>query len=169
MYYFAYGSNMSLARLRARIPSAEPLGHHQLAQHDLRFHKVGQDGSGKCDACFTGNPSDIIHGVLFRISPHDKQTLDEIEGVGRGYEDQLIEVSNPSGITTSAHTYIATHTSALIKPFSWYVNHVLIGALEQRLPSSYVTAKIKTITTVEDPDRERDNHQRAIHRAAAIG
>jgi gamma-glutamylcyclotransferase len=53
MYYFAYGSNMSLSRLRERVPSAEAVGCFSLNGHDLRFHKLSKDGSGKCDAFFT--------------------------------------------------------------------------------------------------------------------
>jgi hypothetical protein len=55
MLYFAYGSNMSVSRLVARTPSAQPLGRCALRGHQLRFHKVGGDGSAKCDAFHTGN------------------------------------------------------------------------------------------------------------------
>lgn len=48
--YFAYGSNMSSARLRARVPSCRPIGIAFLPGHELRFHKRSKDGSGKCDA-----------------------------------------------------------------------------------------------------------------------
>ena len=40
--YFAYGSNMSLVRLRERVPSAERLGVFILAEYQLRFHKFHQ-------------------------------------------------------------------------------------------------------------------------------
>lgn len=44
LYYFAYGSNMLAARLTARR-----LGIATLPAWQLRFHKVGSDGSGKGD------------------------------------------------------------------------------------------------------------------------
>jgi hypothetical protein len=50
MQYFAYGSNMSLRRLRTRVPSAVKLGNATLFGHQLKFHKRSQDGSAKCDA-----------------------------------------------------------------------------------------------------------------------
>jgi gamma-glutamylcyclotransferase len=71
---------MSLQRLRERLPGAEHLESHTLIFHDLRFHKIGQDGSGKCDALFTRNPDEVIMGVLYEISSSDKRTLDKIEG-----------------------------------------------------------------------------------------
>ena len=50
MHVFAYVSYMSVARLRMWAPSAMKVGLFWLASHDLRFHKRGADGSGKCDA-----------------------------------------------------------------------------------------------------------------------
>ena len=69
MKYLAYGSNMSLNRLRSRTPSARRLGVFELRRHKLKFHKVGQDGSAKCNAFFTGIDTDIVEGVGFEINP----------------------------------------------------------------------------------------------------
>ncbi len=53
--YLAYGSNMSTARLRKRMPSCKPLGIATLPGHALRFHKRSMDKSGKCNAFASGN------------------------------------------------------------------------------------------------------------------
>jgi hypothetical protein len=45
-YYFAYGSNMSPARLKKRAPSSLAIGIAQLAKHALHFHKRSKDGVG---------------------------------------------------------------------------------------------------------------------------
>ena len=45
MKYFAYGSNMSLARLQERVPSARKLEIVTLKNHQLRFNMSGTDGS----------------------------------------------------------------------------------------------------------------------------
>ena len=63
--YFAYGSNLHPARLAARTPSCHALGRAVLARHVLRFHKRGRDGSAKCDAWFTGDPTDRLYGVVY--------------------------------------------------------------------------------------------------------
>ncbi len=81
MKYFAYGSNMSIARLKERVPGARSLGCHTLKEHDLRFHKLSKDGSGKCDAFFTGKAEDNIYGVLFEIDPAEKKTWIELKGL----------------------------------------------------------------------------------------
>ncbi|WP_372879732.1 gamma-glutamylcyclotransferase family protein [Spongiibacter marinus] len=163
MHYFAYGSNMSLSRLRGRVPSAEALGCFTLNHHDLRFHKASKDGSGKCDAFFTSDPESVMYGVLFKIDPAEKSALDKAEGLGYGYEKKEVTVSSPDGTSVAATTYIATKIDKKLKPYSWYVNHVLVGANEASLPQDYIDSKIISVEAVEDSDKERDAKQRAIH------
>lgn len=67
MKYFAYGSNMSLLRLWQRVPSAVRIGVFTLQGHQLRFHKLGKDGSGKCDAYQTNNTLDLGRVDLSRV------------------------------------------------------------------------------------------------------
>lgn len=163
MHYFAYGSNMSLSRLRERVPSAESLGCFTLNHHGLRFHKSSKDGSGKCDAFFTTDPESVIYGVLFKIDPADKPALDKAEGLGHGYDEKEVTVSADDGTSLTATTYVATKIDENLKPYSWYVNHVIVGATEASLPQDYINSKIIAVESVEDIDKERDAKQRAIH------
>ncbi|MCP1676532.1 gamma-glutamylcyclotransferase (GGCT)/AIG2-like uncharacterized protein YtfP [Natronocella acetinitrilica] len=163
MYYFAYGSNMSLSRLRERVQSAEILGRFTLKQHDLRFHKSSKDGSGKCDAFFTADSVNVIYGVLFKIDPAEKSALDKAEGLGYGYEAKEVTVTAHDGTSVTATTYVATNIDKSLKPYSWYVNHVLVGTREASLPQDYIDSKITSVEAVEDSDKERDTKQRAIH------
>ena len=162
IHYFAYGSNMSIRRLRQRVSSAQRLGRAVLAAHDLRFHKVGRDGSGKCDAFFTGNSRDVIHGVVFRLEPDDKLILDRIEGLGAGYDEKRICLSLDQGREIEAVTYVATHVDASLLPFSWYKAHVLAGARYARLPGAYVN-RIRAVPVKNDPDRRRRARESAVH------
>ena len=66
--YFAYGSNMSTARLRKRMPSCKPIGIATLPGHALRFHKRSTDKSGKCNAFASGNNNRVI-GVAVQLRP----------------------------------------------------------------------------------------------------
>jgi len=154
---------MSLARLRARVPQAEPLGSAVLLEHELRFHKRGRDGSGKCDACFVGDPNARMAGVLFRLPTAGKALLDEIEGLGRGYQEKTVAVLLPSGECRSAFTYYATEIDRSLKPYCWYRHHVLAGAREFGLPADYIDA-IRRVGAVRDPDPERHAREYAIYR-----
>ena len=163
MHYFAYWSNMSLSRLRGRVPGAETLGCFTLNHHDLRFHKAGQDGSGKCDAFLSSDSGSVIYGVLFKIDPLEKSALDKAEDLGVGYEEKEVTVTARDGTAVTATTYVAKKIDKNLKPYSWYVNHVLVGANEASLPQDYIDSKIISVEAVDDKDKERDATQRAIH------
>ena len=163
MKYFAYDSNMSISRLKQRVPSAEALGCHALKKHDLRFHKSGKDGSGKCNVLYTGDDRDIVFGVLFEISRSEKASLDKAEGLGNGYDEKSVAVLATDGCWIEATTYIATIIDEHLKPYSWYLDHVLVGAGEALLPEEYVQRKISEIESTHDTDKERNARERAVH------
>jgi gamma-glutamylcyclotransferase len=167
MLYFAYGSNMSRRRLTARTPSAERLGTCWLHSHQVRFHKIGWDGSAKCDAFHTRDQQDRVWGVLYRLDPAEKPILDRIEGLGSGYEIKTVELASSDGRTVRAFTYYATAIDASLRPFDWYLHHVLQGAQDARLPEDYVRAL--AITEMHrDPDRQRAAREFALHRAGRV-
>ena len=93
-HYFAYGSNMLTRRLKApeRAPSAEFVDTGYIARRRLTFDKLSRDDSGKCDAEETGNESDRVYGVIFEISYKEKPDLDRVEGCGKGYELETVDV-----------------------------------------------------------------------------
>ncbi|MEH6652444.1 MAG: gamma-glutamylcyclotransferase family protein [Motiliproteus sp.] len=161
--YFAYGSNMSLPRLKERVPSAERVGVFALAEHTLKFHKVNKkDGSGKCDAQFTGSPDDVVIGALFEISDNEKVALDKAEGLGYGYQDKTVQIRDEQGEMIEAVTYYATNIDPSLKPYSWYLFHVVYGAKETGVAASYLST-IESTKSIEDPDRNRDARERAIY------
>lgn len=162
MKYFAYGSNMSLARLKARVPSAQKLGSYFLTEHALRFHKIGKDGSAKCDALATKKPNDVIYGVLFEIAETDKAILDFAEDLGHGYQEKQVYVENERGQSHQAFVYYAILVSPDIKPYAWYLRHVLVGAKENALPMQYIK-KLAAIDFIEDEDLARAEQEQAIY------
>ncbi|MDH5537901.1 MAG: gamma-glutamylcyclotransferase [Rhizobacter sp.] len=159
---FAYGSNMSTRRLRQRTPSARPVGVGQLGGHRLMWHKIGQDGSAKCDILETGRPHDIVWGVLFEIALADRPSLDRAEGLGNGYEHKSVSVLTDAGMQ-AAGAYYATHIDANLRPFDWYLAFVLQGAHEHGLPAHYL-ASIESVGAVVDTDIDRRERNFALLR-----
>lgn len=154
---------MSLLRLQERAPSAEKIGVFTLKEHQLCFHKISnKDGSGKCDAFETNNIENVVIGALFEINKNEKGALDKAEGLGYGYDEKIVKVQNESGEVFEALTYYATHIDSSLKPYSWYLNHVVIGAKETNVPTQYL-AVIELIHAIEDPDKKRDAQQRAMY------
>jgi gamma-glutamylcyclotransferase len=137
LLYFAYGSNMLTARLRERCASARPLGMATLPRYELKWHKRSKDGSGKCDIVESVEGEASVHGVLYEIPDHEKSRLDRAEGLGYGYEQVAIEVSQ-DGRPVSAVAYVATNVDSTLKPFDWYQAHVVEGAVEHGLPAEYI-------------------------------
>jgi len=137
MLYFAYGSNMSTARLVARAPSARLRGTATLRGYVLRFHKRGKDGTAKCDAFGTDGREDVVLGVLFDISDEaDWAALDRAE---RGYRRDDVEVEC-GGELERAATYRALPDwiDANLLPSAKYRAYVAGGAREHGLPADYI-------------------------------
>ncbi len=160
--YFAYGSNMSLERLRKRVPSAKPKGRAVLRCHRLAFHKVSRkDGSGKCDIP-PAKESDVVWGRVYHINAKEKEILDCYEGLGFGYKNKCVTVELDCGTSVCAVTYCATEIDSTLKPFTRYKEHVLVGAKESSLPPDYIK-KIKEVKAEEDCDKEREAEELEIY------
>ena len=172
--YFAYGSNMSERRLttKDRAPSAKVIGTGVLDNHRLTFNKYSKkDGSGKCtiEPCKSGR----VYGVLFKINKAEECSLDKAEGAcgNGGYKkitrDIKIWESKCSkykcGKTVcGVKTYQATNPCQNLKPYTWYKQHVLVGAKEQNLPQCYIDF-LKTFAADKDCCEKREMCQLSIY------
>lgn len=166
MLYFAYGSNLSSARLQKRVPSGKLLDTGIITRHRLVFHKIGRDGSAKCDAYCTGILEDYILGAVYRIDPQHKELLDKAEGLGKGYAIKYLEVLLNSGSRVNAFLYSATRIDTRIKPFHWYKEHVLRGMREHNFPEHYCEC-LKAVKSVEDHDPGRAKKEMCIYNSGA--
>ncbi|MGH1430881.1 MAG: gamma-glutamylcyclotransferase family protein [Neptuniibacter sp.] len=162
MMYFAYGSNMSLQRIKYRLPNTRLLGVAVLPYFQLRFHKKGTDGSAKADALFTGRAEDQMFGALYQLSDSELCHLDRVEDCGVGYERKEVEVWAEDE-KHSAWTYCALHIDRSLKPFDWYHQHVLRGAEQLGLPNSYIE-RIKSFSACADGDIIRVEREISIYR-----
>ncbi len=164
MLYFAYGSNMAVARLKRRIPSAGKIGVANLPGHRLTFHNAStKDGSAKCDAFLTGEAEDLVLGVLFRMDPAEKAILDRYEGLGVEYRDTFVPVTLECGGEEEALIYYATNIDNSLLPYHWYKEHVVRGAVENALPKDYIRG-IESFVSIDDPDLERHAMELSIYR-----
>ena len=159
--YFAYGSNMSCKRLRKRVKSAKSKGRGVLRCHRLAFHKVSKDKSGKCDIP-PANEYDEVWGRVYHIDDGEKKRLDCYEGLGYGYENKCVMVELDSGATVRAMTYYATAIDCTLKPYTWYIEHILVGAKEACLPPDYIKG-LKTIEAITDPCKKREARELEIY------
>lgn len=154
--YFAYGSNMLSRRLKAknRAPSATPIGTGYVSSRRLTFDKVSKDGSGKCDIENTANSTDRAYGVLFKIVMSEKQKLGIAEGLDKGYQIEQVAVVAQNGEEHEAIAYVATEKEPALRPYHWYKAIVIAGAVEHKLPPSYIEW-LRTFNSQQDPNTER--------------
>lgn len=154
---------MLTARLRYRVPSCVILGNARLPEHRLSFHKRSIDGSGKCNAFFTGVEADAALGVIFEIPRNEKRELDRAEGLGGGYHEKSVMVILPDGASIAAQTYVADtkYIDDNLRPYSWYKEFVTRGAQEHSLPREYIGLCIDSVSSRADPDRQRELLRRA--------
>jgi gamma-glutamylcyclotransferase len=159
---FAYGSNLTLARVEERIGTVAIVTIGKLEGHSLRFHKIGRDGSGKADAFATGRADDEVWGVVYEMSAGTKRRLDRFEGLGADYLDAEVDVVTAAG-SIRAHAYRAhpLRIDETLLPFDWYHRFVLHGARAHGLPADYVAAVSRAAVRV-DPDRTRAERALAL-------
>jgi gamma-glutamylcyclotransferase len=120
-------------------------------------------GSVKGDAQETRNPQDVVWGVVFDFADREKSALDNVEGLGTGYLEKTVTVTDTAGSNHHASMYFAepAFIDATRQPYSWYKRFVIDGARQHALPVEYIHA-IEALPAKEDPKRERDKRNRSI-------
>jgi len=131
--YFAYGSNMSGARLRSRVPSAKTVGRALLKDWMVVFNKLSKDGTGKAN--LAQRPGAKTWGVLYEIDVRELDMLDRAEG---GYQRVTVQVCKPDEGVVEAVTYISETLTDDPTAAGWYKKLLLSGAREHNLPPSYI-------------------------------
>ena len=149
MLYAAYGSNLHPTRLAQRVHSARQIGSGFVPGWSLNCHKRSKDGSAKFNIVAGGHG---VYVAVFEISADDKIKLDDIEGVGSGYQ----AVNLPVPQIGNCRTYVAEdyYVDESLLPYEWYKKLTTLGAREQCFPDAYVQL-IDEIPACEDPDKAR--------------
>lgn len=165
MLYFCYGSNLLLQRLQCRSPEARIHTVAVLEDYSLVFHKRGVDGSGKCHIERATDRPSRVHGVLAEIPRRSRAVLHRAE---QGYDLCQIEVTTPAG-KAEAHAFMARPEwlDSALRPFCWYKQYVLHGALQHELPAEYV-AGIRNVLSVADADVSRAAVNRQVLESARL-
>jgi hypothetical protein len=149
--YFAYGSNMSTRRLMARVGNVQARSVASLSDHRLAFNKPSRDGSGKANAI--AEEGGLIWGVIFELKAQGWDVLDRFEP---GYAREQVALRSREGAWIEAQLYIHPASGEDITPFDWYLEQVLTGAREHRLPSDYVTRIAATPALAPETDPAHD-------------
>ncbi len=162
MKYFAYGSNMCFRRFHQRVPSGIFETIATIRGFDLRFHVKDDDGSGKCNAIYTGNDEDFVMGVVYDIEATEKHLLDKAEDLGIEYKErETIAETKDGTVEVFLYTAISDVINDQTIPFDWYKNFVVYGAREHGLPADYIRM-LEGIPVKYDPDVKRAEKNRSV-------
>jgi len=130
--HFAYGANMSRAVMRRYAPAASALGAAELV--GPRFVITG-DGYASVEP----ERASSVHGVLWRITPRDRVSLDAWENVEGGlYRAATLAVKH-DGRRMTALVYRA-RPNGEGRPKPGYIELVIAAAREWSLPEDYIGA-----------------------------
>jgi gamma-glutamylcyclotransferase (GGCT)/AIG2-like uncharacterized protein YtfP len=127
-YYFAYGSNMNVARVEARIGTTRRSLAGTLHDHALRFDKASRV-SGIAHANVAPLAGERVEGALFELlEPRQIERMDPFEGYPLEYERHRLPIVTQEG-TIEAWVYIATPgmTAPSLRPAHEYLEHLLAG------------------------------------------
>lgn len=148
---FQYGSNMSVARLNGddRLAGDAKLSCVATTVEPFELVFSVWSRSNNCAAAdlLPSRAGRNIYGVLydvpdFLLSRHTakekgRKSLDAIEGEGANYVRAMIDVVTNNGATVRAMTYVAKNRQANLKTSAAYVNHILAGLNEHKMPEEY--------------------------------
>jgi hypothetical protein len=83
--------------------------------------------------------------------------------LGSGYEHAMVTIINEKGRRQKVLTYLATpdYIDDSLKPYGWYKDFVLAGGRKHDLPPEYIAEYIQSVEAIEDPNKTRDEKQRA--------
>ena len=124
--YFAYGSNLNIADMRARCPDARPGAPARLEAWRLTFRGVAdiEPAEGR-----------VVHGALWWLSRSDVRSLDAYEGAPSNYRQETVPVVTDDGPRT-AMTYIMTEPTYVGLPSTWYLGRIEAGFGDWGLPQA---------------------------------
>lgn len=140
-YYFAYGSCMcpvDLKRSLGENTHSYVIGPAILKGYRLGFHYYSV--KRQCGALdILPDPTNEVHGVLYRLPWRLSDRLDQREGTHQGcYRHEFVAVESAKQCYIGVRTYsVVQKTPVEIAPNDWYFNVVLRGAITCKLPEHY--------------------------------
>ena len=153
IWYFAYGSNMTPARLadqrlKERAVQRGPRIAGRLDGWRLAFNKIARSPEGAAAGNIVEAPGEVVHGTLNQMPDAGLAVLDIWEGVAGGhYKRRTVPVVRAdTGETVGAVTYIALKVGEGLRPTREYLGHLLAG--KDLLPAAY-WEKLKETPTLD--------------------
>jgi len=120
VWYFAYGSNLDMDRLRSRI------GRWQAAKKAaLKDYRLSFDSRGKAD--ILEQRGERVWGTVYKVTEAQLKILDDFEGVHSGVYKRVRVNVECDGKTEHAIAYVKVEKTSFHPPNDEYLNYILRG------------------------------------------
>jgi len=127
--YFAYGSNMDVARVRTRAMPFLSVKSARLHGYALVFDKVAQSHAREAHANIQPRVNGLVEGVLYELAePEAILVMDRFEQTPINYSREVVSVETADGLC-HAWTYFANPARRAPgrAPGRAYLQHLLAG------------------------------------------
>ncbi len=138
MYYYAYGSNLSISYMRQYCPSVTFVMKADLPNYKVAFPHYSQDMQGGISSIIE-TPGQLVRGVIYQIPKREIDELDILESVPEGlYRRETFLVCGEDRKWCQADLYRVTTPTSHYAPAKGYLDLMIEGAREHDLDPEYI-------------------------------
>ena len=138
--YFAYGSNLDLAKMKVRCPSSELISKGSLSGYRLTFNRYAR-GWGGGGADVIQDQGSEVWGLIFELSDIDLKRLDRYEGCYKDqtslYERWKAVIDTPDGQVCDVCIYTVVEKQKFVRPTPEYLQIIKDAAVRWDFPKVY--------------------------------
>ena len=140
IFYFAYGSNMSLRQMNDRCPESEFYNIGVLKDYELCFPIISKKRNNMGVASIRYKKGFNVEGVLYKVSDDDIIKLDRFENININYCRTEMNIYVTEKESIKSFVYIAIKNEEEHKaPSKEYMDILIEGATENKLSINYIS------------------------------
>ncbi|MFN8146383.1 MAG: gamma-glutamylcyclotransferase family protein [Candidatus Nanopelagicales bacterium] len=146
--YFAYGANIDLERMQARVPGATVVGPAYVDGFVAEFTVRDRDwGGGALNA--REREGGRLWGVLYEGPDEAFAVLDTFQGDASVLEKSTVTAVGPDG-AVDAFTYRLVQIANYVRPSDRYLTHITRAMKAQGMPPEAVEAVLQADRDADD-------------------
>ena len=147
--YIAYGSNLNIAQMKVRCPTAKLIGTSIVKDYELVFRGV---------ATIEKKIGSRVPVAVWKLKKEDERSLDIYEGYPHYYEKENFEI-DLDGKKVKVMAYVMTPGSTLRLPSEYYYNTIYEGYQDNGLDVSFLTEAVnETKKKIEENKQQKTQY-----------
>lgn len=152
--YIAYGSNLNLAQMAYRCPTAKAVGASDIKDYELLF-RGGRRGSVATVEPLKGSSVPVL---LWTLKEKDLEALDRYEGYPSFYHKEIFDVEL-NGRTVPAMVYIMNDGHPFGSPSDYYLNTIMEGYKSAGFDTEFLEQSVEKSIRLTQVQQESEPEQ----------